>query len=276
MLISSIKILEQKNTVWHYTSTINAIRYIFFDNVLRLSPRLKSNDPVENYYQQICLKNVINENEITEYALHIHNEYRKKADSVKQLSFCKNEYNDGKIHNIDTYGYLKPRMWDQYGDHYRGVCIGFDQDKLVVNNETHKMGSINYLTYDKFLHMKTFSIESKLTESEYLNEEKYVLDKQFYELFFRKHIDYIGENEFRIISFIDKEYDYIEIKKSITCIILSSLVDSPFDWQIIKDYADKYCVPLYILFWNGCDIDIKSYEEYQVLLKSIGFKRKET
>lgn len=36
----------------------------------------------------------------------------------------------------EFYGFLKPRMWDQYGNDYNGVCLAFSLDALKRKEKT--------------------------------------------------------------------------------------------------------------------------------------------
>jgi hypothetical protein len=55
------------------------------------------------------------------------------------------------VNNIWGRGFSRPRMWQQYGDNYRGVCMIFDRAALqraieasVPSGSRLSMGPVNY------------------------------------------------------------------------------------------------------------------------------------
>ncbi len=263
MLLPNIDELRNQNTIWHYTKVDYAIKYILYELKLRLSPVAKSIDPIENSGHGINYSNFNKQEEISDFARELRNKYIKQSQNVKQLSFCMNEYADNKMHKIDKYGFIKPRMWDQYGDHYKGVCFGFDKKKLKINEEKQVAGKVVYYTYDEFIGIEHFSINAQITPDINISEPEYIqnLSKKFNQLFFKKHIDYIGENEYRIISFSETDFDYIDIEKSINCIIISGFVESNYDYRVLRKYAKKLNIPLIQILWIGTSIDIQRIEK---------------
>ena len=131
MSITNIpKIFHDDDTVYHYTTSETALLYILKDMKLKLSPRLISLDPIEN------TKEFISYSGHSDFKLvEIGRKISKELKNAKQLSFCKNipdELNAGipTVYPLEKYGFAKPRMWDNYGDKYKGVCLAFSKIKL--------------------------------------------------------------------------------------------------------------------------------------------------
>lgn len=96
---------------------------------------------------------------------------------------------DGKDYFLDA------SKWSYYGDFHRGICIEYDFSQLNFNNKYSLMGKIKY-------------------------EPQYIPDKGIVGSgLLTKSIDYIHENEWRIISYnedlISKDPEYIDINSSV-------------------------------------------------------------
>ncbi|MFD2828503.1 DUF2971 domain-containing protein [Leeuwenhoekiella polynyae] len=247
------------NLLFHYTTTQVALEHILFENRLRISPRKNSRDPIENSNHQYSfgtwgsgekkpLSMDVRRNSEIILSSHI-----KKA---KQLSFCKNgdyeTYANYSLRPLDYFGCFKPRMWEQYGDNYSGVCLVFDREKLELN-KSHISGNIKYVGYN-ILDLNEYNIDLdriiEIGEEKFIEESKSKVTKNL----FNKHLDYSGENEFRIMSFCDNQYDYIkEIKKSLFGILISNLA-TEYAQQTLKKICEDLSIPLVCIDWSTSGI----------------------
>lgn len=240
-------VFKDQDTIYHYTSLNTAIDYILKKKQLRFSPRLASNDPIEfvmrptrmggvywgeNHMQEVEIRTADNANEIS---LRL----KKKFKQAKQLCFCENESHEKfkeRIHNLpeEYFGFLKPRMWDQYGDKYNGVCLSFSKRKLLKIH-TGFSQKVEYLPYSKMY--KDESI--RLNELDDLGFDEYN-DRIFQEVvtnLSKKHIDYSGESEFRLYSFSDENYDYINISEALNGIILPKRSSSKSSAEELTEFS---------------------------------------
>lgn len=117
--------------------------------------------------------------------------------SYKQISLTK---------DYDSYkkGCMSPMMWGHYGDKRKGVCIELDFDKIHFESSMY----YNDVTYSDVI---KHSIEIPI---ECFNESLISLHllADFGNIFFTKTSDWIGENEFRIIS---NKHEYLDVKDAI-------------------------------------------------------------
>jgi hypothetical protein len=247
------EIYQNDDTIYHYTSTKTFLNFILPKMELRLSPRNHSNDPIEKIIQpQNYSKSLINrettkdEIELAEnIALQIGKEVFKLFTHTKQVCFCKNEMvkfenNIDQLH-LEKFGFAKPRMWDQYGDKYEGICLAFSLNELskTATEKDFKLNSIVYEKYNNIANRNNSIDLKRLMEvgyEEYLKEYSHV----FLTKIFTKHEDYIHENEFRICSFHEKEkqFDYIPIKNSLKGVIISDLGLNNHLTKSIKEHLD--------------------------------------
>ena len=238
---------NNKDTVFHYCKTKTAIEHILFNREIRLSPRNNSNDPIENISFKISESIAITDNNIEartkKASIELNKNLSKKLGSIKQACFCRN--NNSKKGTNEQYGFLKPRMWDQYGDNYKGVCIAFDKKKLLKNQKIKLKGKIKYLTYSDldrdYLEIDRNALDKR--GSQYSNELMNYANK----LLLRKHIDYQDEREYRICVFGKNKYEYINIENSINGLIIIPELINEYTHKSFLKYSRDLKIPLIYL-----------------------------
>lgn len=211
------KVFQDDDTVYHYTKSIDALFYILKDMQLRISPRANSLDPIENTKEFISYSGVTN-HELLEVGRRISCELK----SAKQLSFCKNNLSDSNnvVPMVEKYGFVKPRMWDNYGDKYKGVCLAFSKKKLkeAIENTELFDNDVEYMRYEDFS-IKHHSLEWRNSSEE---TYEFYLEK-FKRRLFYKHLDYKMENEYRICSLSSNNEEHIDIRKALIGLIVSDI-----------------------------------------------------
>ncbi|MDH4474531.1 MAG: DUF2971 domain-containing protein [Fluviicola sp.] len=273
------EVFKSQDTIYHYCSTNTAIEHILFEKQLRLSPRKSSFDPIENlkvsYGQGGVYSNEFEMQSIeqrTETGLkRLIEEVIGRYEGTKQLCFCKNAPIEKFQSHINLpeeyYGFLKPRMWDQYGNRYQGVCLSFSRDKLIeIHNELNH--DINYVAYS---HLSNNHLSFHHHELDSKGYDKYYssLVATMNMLLSRKHQDYSGENEFRMYSFSDKEYEYIDISEAINGIIVSKRNLSKFANDQLVRYSKDMGIQMLYLHWSSSGISIRTLEDYEKTYKMV-------
>lgn len=202
--------------LYHYTSASKAIDYILKDQTLLLSPYTSTNDPKESkqwlfdfisYVEKSDLA-AQNRNEMSEWL-----SAELKRDT-RLICFSRDvpPLTGNHLTDIFNRGYCKPRMWAQYGDRHKGVCLVFDSHRLeqhigaqLATHAPLMRGAVQYKNrgiegeiYDD--HAFTINIdELKLHGRE--NYPMVHLKQHHHKLFFEKMSDWQAENEFRWIAF---------------------------------------------------------------------------
>jgi len=272
------QIFESKDTVYHYCSLNVALEHILYDKQLRLSKRKSSLDPIENETPFISIGGMFGsfeESQITaEEGIFIRKLENKIIDFLsltKQSCFCMNddsEYFSGfMVKPYEYYGFLKPRMWNQYADNYRGVCLAFSRNELEkidtivpkkIKYHCYSRLSLNHISIN-LNRLRKIGFESY--EKEYLTNLEKVL--------FQKHIDYKGENEFRLCMHSKNEFEYIYISTAIVGIILSDNYTSHFSKQALNKFAEELKINLLYLSWSNIGISIENKKDRDKLHKSL-------
>ena len=210
---------HSNDMIYHYTSTEKALGKILPTKKLRFSLRKESADPIENLNPLFSFSANGEQNSIlNEYANEIKDDIKEYIGKTKQLCFCKNNKDARSgISSPDNenLAFMKPRMWDQYGDKYKGVCLAFSLEELkkkATRNVFHD--DIDYIKYND-MSIRHQSIN--LREISEIGKEEYF--KKYFEYFkkrlFDKHFDYINENEYRFCSFDTEEIDISNALKGI-------------------------------------------------------------
>lgn len=184
----------------HYTR-LEAAESILQSMTLRLSlgSFLSANDPRETKYWHF---NVPEINAVHDFQL-LHE--REISDRIKRnigsLSFTRD------TNAIE--GCYRPRMWAQYAENHTGICIIFNRDRLLrsIHGTLDPIGrvyaeNIEYFSpecdFDPMGHMN-------ITRDDIIQENVNVIAEQIMEepyrsfYFFRKHLDWQDEAEFRVL-----------------------------------------------------------------------------
>ena len=187
--------------LFHYTKFDSFIE-IIKSMTLKSSPLSKMNDLNEASIEFIDR----NKN----FLFHLKAEkYIKNNCSI--VCFTKN-YMNGEICEL---GGNHPAMWAHYADDSNGVCIVLDEKSLIENNKV-SLSEIFYKIEDvKYSH--NCSPDDNITKSDYSDLSDF-LQKNYKELFFKKHVDWSYEKETRLL--IEKPEIDLNIKGAIKYIIL--------------------------------------------------------
>lgn len=147
---------------------------------------------------------------------------------VKTISFCCGDYNVNPLIDNNRPGDFYPRMWAQYADNSKGVCLVSDKHKLL--KELKRVLEKNYFIFDREV------IYKNIIDKEYSNyikklivsrNKKYFKGTKFddakrirenlreniYDYYFTKDIDWSGEKEYRIILINQEKNPNTEVER---------------------------------------------------------------
>lgn len=261
--------------VYHYTSSKTSIDHILKYGTIRFSPFTKTNDPRETKLWTFKIKDsvkIINNTDMPLKREIILNIAKFNETNQKILNRIKEKYKLLCFTSDDTYqprspsltsgfhrGWGKPRMWASYGENHKGVCLMFNKKQLFIaigkNLKDYQIfsGPVNY-TNDPFPeNIKEIDYET------YINlgiDDAIVqkIDREIKSYFFRKHLDWSTENEYRWIikpmGDDSLEYVYIPIHNSLSAIICGQDVFDDNDNAFIQ-YSKKYKVRIYKMDWEN-------------------------
>lgn len=256
--------IDTSKYLYHYTSMETACKILYY-RTLRFSSLSSTNDIFEQrskiIFEHVTSSNIDIANFVREYLAC----ERKKIKILcfsqdtelnldEQKAMCMYLSRDQIRANVTGRGFALPRMWAQYAENSRGVCLIFNKQKLLeslskqsIINTPKSVEYINYyfpyrITEGELIRMYELINSS---ESEVLNE-LISEDSGFgHYNFFCKLCDWSSENEFRIITAVDNPSDIIEVSnigEFIEGVVIGHNVDEMHESLISSFISPKFDV----------------------------------
>lgn len=218
--------------LYHYTKISTAIDYIFKNNTLRLSTYTNTNDPKETKTWRFDLVSFegldISKYPTTPLSEKFSAELKSKT-KLACFSTDSGPLTGNHINDIYSRGFAKARMWAQYGDCHRGVCLVFDRKKLLaaMRNQFHQHhtmhGKVHYRNaklirgIDLHEYMVNLDLYESLGSAAYLRSH---IQQHNRALFFEKLADWRDESEWRIVALTHSNDDlYLQLEDSIVAVV---------------------------------------------------------
>lgn len=217
--------------LYHYTSFETAQMYILPSSELRMSPFSVVNDPLEYKFDAEL---VFTSNQ--QIDLDIDYQYKSMFNDIicdKTKVMCFSQDSREKLIELSNYvnvdlgrGYAKPRMWSQYADNHKGVCLVFEKEKIInsFNNTFQCKKLMNKIIYLDTYNFKNtpYCFEIKHENIDVRNTINEHIIKHKDEILFRKISDWRDEEEFRMLLLDDNinGYRFLPCKDSLCAIIV--------------------------------------------------------
>lgn len=251
--------------LYHYTSLESACK-ILESNSLRLSNLLNVNDPLEFCRPKAFGFNEDDEN-IGKIMAELNQSLTERENTIRLLCFCQdffcsqedwnNEKSQNKAANFLHKGWARNRMWAQYANNHKGVCLVFDKNEFTKAFEKSKdknpaikilnSKKIDYTNYlDEVQSELTDEINVKNKGNDYSH---YFLDEERLKYLFIKCEDYRDENEYRFVmvnSSLKSPADefYVDFETSLKGIIYGQRFSSLTKLSLSKNIEE------YKIDWN--------------------------
>lgn len=240
--------IDHSDLLFHYTRAETALAYILRSKTLKFNAMGYTNDPLENH----SLILIGSQNEQAGRLMELADERQKG----KLACFCVSP-DAQDIRGWFDWGCFRSRMWSQYADNHRGVCLVFSKSELLDAADEwtrdRKMeffkGPVGYDNkLEKLTKAHSGSHAESLTDRVKRHSEGY---------YFCKREDYRGEAEYRMVIYHQdlspEETVHIPYKKALKGIILGS--EFPFeDNDLFIEEARSLDVALAQVAWysNPC------------------------
>ena len=256
---------DHDRLLYHYTRLDTARNYILKDWTLRMSSFRGTNDPKETKTWVFSLES--NEHrDLAKYDLfELSERYSNKVkDNCRVICFCRDSEPLTGIHlnDIAKRGFAKPRMWAQYGDAHKGVCLAFDREKLIekVAEACANAVGIYYgnVTY------RDRGLLPRLDEGHYSIDVDYIekhgfetfwkthLDQYHHRLLFEKMEDWKDEREYRFVTvFPEPQEVFVDIRECLVGVLFGDAVDHDESEAVIDMLIDTD-VKMQGMQWNNC------------------------
>jgi len=262
-----VDLFEDDDILFHYTSSHTAINHILKDKCIRFTPFGQLKDPRESKPWSFgLLRSGPKDHAIMHKEVNtVFNDFIKKKCKILCLCSKSNEEINIEGNLIPVFrkadytaGFTKSRMWAQYADDHKGVCLAFSRaslnSELEVSYPNHKIysGLMEYQYYlISFVKAKKVDFIS-LIRSGGKEIVKDHIQSYHHEYFFLKLKDYERENEYRFVLVSDNDdYAYLPIESSLKAIILG--IDFPKrNYKDIVELANSFNrkLELWVLDWQ--------------------------
>lgn len=209
---------------YHYTTHEAAIGHILPQNTLRFNPLCKVNDPKESGCFGWLGGPVSNRPELREKYV----ETEKKVDQVfrqRTKVFCASK----DRHPARTYldrGHMKPRMWAQYADNARGICLVFDRLRLEATarerfGDTCLGGGVEYTNEGRRMSIPRMDDDALDLSPIDIARSRFL--QAYDQMLLTKHLDWSNEDEWRLIFFDEDAGErYLDFGDSLAAIVVTN------------------------------------------------------
>ncbi|MCD6224260.1 MAG: DUF2971 domain-containing protein, partial [Deltaproteobacteria bacterium] len=121
--------ISSEDALFHYTKKNIVFENILYRDCFKLSNFKNTNDPQE-YKANLIGASGWGWKKSTQSQIHqtlkiIDNIIKKQTGFA---SFCANKY---KNTQLQSHGFLKSRMWSQYGEGHEGICLVFSKKNII-------------------------------------------------------------------------------------------------------------------------------------------------
>ena len=202
--------------------------------------------------------------------LELYGEAVRKLDAMvrkecRLLCFCSNRRPKLMINKaplaedpvMNTPGWAKPRMWSQYSEGHRGICLVLSQSDLITSlpQGVHQLNwcqgdDVEY-TDEERLPFPSIQINGNALLSDGLEHYcKSHLELHKKNLFFLKNLDYRDEAEFRLV-FHDPNatIPYLDLHSSLKGIITGDRTHEVY-FPLLRDLSAKLRVEARQAYWQ--------------------------
>lgn len=259
--------IDSDDALFHYTKLSIAIESILPTKKLKLSLLKDANDPRENKFKFFGSFYFglppDSPDSISKEAHPIIDRILRFESGV--LCFCSNKkptliLNDDNTvvdkHNCSE-GWNKSRMWTQYGENHRGVCLVFSKESLEKELETkrhhqivdYKCGYVQYFKEGRMPFRTTNFDGNRFVKEGAAYLRKHVIDNSEH-FFYRKHIDYRDEAEYRAVVFDpDGTLKYLDISSSIKGVIAGDGTPEVY-FRLINQLSEQLKIKSWRVGWS--------------------------
>lgn len=216
--------LKENQYLFHYT-TYSAALGILLSQQMRLGALANMNDPLE--FENLYKKPVVFDgNPSFEQLCELTDEHKKavmeRQNFVRFVSFSMDlpKGRQGEFYNNLSKGWARSRMWAQYADNHKGVCLVFDR-KNVIKAFKNEFDSNQCETYCREV---KYTNDLSPIEENLCRPFKTLLESDKINFLFQKCEDFRDEQEFRLLLVNkelndDKEIQSFSISSSICGVI---------------------------------------------------------
>ena len=237
--------------VYHYTKRETALEKILPTGKIMLNVLKKTNDPREYLDWAITVTGGSEDNAPLFRTLALINENRKQKTKV----FCMTlDDMQRRRQGLMRRGFARSRMWAQYGEGHKGLCLIFDKSALEAEIQRAASGHKNCYCGPVQYSDQNFDIEFNFdsmgeTESAVSCGVDSFIRSNVDQLFFTKLLDWRDEMEYRAMIYDDRPNPvFADIDSCLKGVILGPEFPAVY-FPIIQQFGIQYSCQLGQLKW---------------------------
>src|SRR6267378_2511083 len=266
-------LIDTARFVYHYTRASTALEFILQNMSLRLGALPDTNDPAEGErWGFVLVGDVLEGNPMTVFET----VGQAIRDGHKLVCFSRDvpgteRAGEQAISTTDAIalrGYARDRMWAQYADNHRGVCLFFDRTVLEENFKRAlgskgvlRSGEVEYANgSQRLFEARQINLQEMKRDgaSEYLRRHR---EKHSNALYFLKRTDWGSEWEYRLLILANDpavEYEYVPIHGALAAICVGDRFSEAYR-PCIKAVCDREQIPAHRIVYKSHPIIVPYY-----------------
>jgi Protein of unknown function (DUF2971) len=219
------------NWLAHYTTAAVAFEHILPSGELRMSPYRLMRDPAENKEGPSLATQLPDRPDASQSlfeALLLASEVHQGA-RLLSLTHDAMQYGDG-VHDVFGCAWARPRLWEQYADQHRGVCLVFHRPRFEAActarfqqlGVRYHLGEVAY-TPSGYAGSEGKKLTDPRIFEEHLRADALIehIERHHRDFFFLKTDDWSSEHEYRaVILGHDDEFAFVPFGESIATVIM--------------------------------------------------------
>lgn len=274
-----LSMIQNLDTIFHYTKMNVAIEHILGESRLRLSRGFNTHDPREYGKWNLCPHlegNAISDRDFSREWHKAEIALNDVTRSYKFASFCCNDRPEKRTDldissgDVGRSGYNRLRMWAQYGESFYGICIAFSaqalREKLFKRIGEKFPVYLDRVRYDGNMaindHRLTDANANEFVENEKTEWANRFVKNNIGQIFFKKHTDFADENEYRIVVYdpCDSfENEPLDVKNCIKAVILGDRFKEVYV-KIVKSLCKQHDIGFSKLSWECGQLKMKDFD----------------
>lgn len=222
--------LEPGKYFFHYTTRDAAFDGILPSGALRLSTYGAMRDPLENQPWRFTFTGYGERDDAQLSAdLGAYDKFERRAnDGIRNSSHLLSltidtQPTDRGEREPFCRGWARARMWEQYAEKHKGVCLVFDRDLLVQSLEEALAKTTFAARYHQPVQYTGRGMEKPIVErsadTPIPDQVVPYIEKNHVSLFFTKMLDWETEHEYRFVAISDETPLELDYGSSLTAVI---------------------------------------------------------
>jgi hypothetical protein len=200
--------LDTSQCFFHYTTREAAFGDIIPQRRLRFSTYARMRDPMENKQWAFPAAYFVSDDEPADLRERAYFEFHHRAAEIFEQAHLLAFTVDTEYPWPDELfgrGWARARMWEQYAEAHKGVCLMFDRGRLSqrISNDLHRQ--LNVRPYEKSVEYTPRGGELTLDLAKFptpvpADFVRDFIEENHHELFFKKTLDWETEHEYRFAT----------------------------------------------------------------------------